>query len=73
MFILWLRIVMGVEKWDEYYVGLEYFGKLNGIFYNFIFNVVSCLFFLKYFVFGIFFGSNFFFFIFDKFLFILGN
>lgn len=33
MFILWLRIAMGAEKWDEHYVGSEYFGKLNGISY----------------------------------------
>lgn len=73
MFILWLRIAMGAEKWDEHYVGSEYFGKLNGISYNFTSNAVSCSPFSKYLVPGTPFGSNSFLFIPDKFSLILGN
>lgn len=73
MFILWLRTAMGAEKWDEHYVGSEYFGKLNGISYNFTSNAFSCSPFSKYLTPGTPFGSNSFLFISDNFSLILGN
>jgi hypothetical protein len=49
MFIM-TKAALGAEKGDEYYVGSEYFWKLNGISYDFTSNAFSCSPFLKYFV-----------------------